>query len=338
MSLTTALAILGGVVLMAVLLHGWWSARRASPKPALVQPPSEVARVEPGFDASATALPAEPRPLKRVATIDALIDTIATLALDAPVSGEMVLAHLPPSRRAGSKPVFIEGLDTESGEWAPLAPAHHYSELQAAVQLANRSGALNEIEYSEFVQKVQAFADAVGAAPDFPDMLDVVARARELDALTGPLDAQLSLTLRSNSVAWSAGYIQQVASRHGFVAGVLPGRLVVSAAEEGAPPLLALSFDAQAALAEDPQQTPVRECLLTLDVPQIEERLEPFPAWHHAARSLADDMDASMMDDQGQVITLHAFAAIGTELSGLYRRLEALDLAAGSAAARRLFS
>ncbi len=338
MTLTTALAILGGVVLMAVLLHGWWSARRASPKPALVQPSSDVSRVEPGFDASATALPAETRPLKRAATIDALIDAIATLALDAPVSGDMVLAHLPPSRRAGSKPVFIEGLDAESGEWTPLAPAHSYSELQAAVQLANRSGALNEIEYSEFVQKVQAFADAVGAAPDFPDMLDVVARARELDALTGPLDAQLSLTLRSNSVAWSAGYIQQVASRHGFVAGVLPGRLVVSATEEGAPPLLALSFDAQAALADDPQQAPVRECLLTLDVPQIEERLEPFPAWHHAARSLADDMDAAMMDDQGQVITLHAFAAIGTELSGLYRRLEALDLAAGSAAARRLFS
>ena len=338
MTLTTALALLGGVVLMAVLLHGWWSARRASPKPALVQAPSEVARVEPGFAESTTALSAEPRPLKRVATIDALIDAIATLALDAPVSGDMVLAHLPPSRRAGSKPVYIEGLDAESGEWTPLAPGHSYSELQAAVQLANRSGALNDIEYSEFVQKVQAFADAVGAAPDFPDMLDVVARARELDALTGPLDAQLSLTLRSNSVAWSAGYIQQVASRHGFVAGVLPGRLVVSAAEEGAPPLLALSFDAQAALAEDPQQAPVRECLLTLDVPQIEERLEPFPAWHHAARSLADDMDAAMMDDQGQVITLHAFAAIGNELSGLYRRLEALDLAAGSAAARRLFS
>ena len=37
-------------------------------------------------------------------------------------------------------------------------------------------------------------------------------------------------------------------------------------------------------------------------------------------------------------ITLHAYAAIGHELQQLYRQLEALDLAAGSAASRRLFS
>ena len=338
MTLTTALAILGAVVLMAVLLQGWWSTRRASPRPAESPASNEASRLEPGFENATGALPAEPRPLKRAAPVDALIDAIATLALDAPISGEFVLANLPSTRRAGSKPLFIEGLDADTGEWAPPAAGRKYSELQAAVQLANRAGALNEIEYSEFVQKVQAFADAVGASPDFPDMLEVVARARELDALTSPLDAQLSLTLRSNSVAWSAGYIQQVASRHGFVVGVLPGRLVVPAQEEGAPPLLVLSFDAQAALAEDPQQAPVRECVLMLDVPQIEERLEPFPAWHSAATALADDMDALLVDDQGQAITLHAFAAIGGELQGLYRRLETLDLAAGSTTARRLFS
>jgi hypothetical protein len=95
------------------------------------------------------------------------------------------------------------------------------------VQLANRSGPLNAIEYSEFVQKLQAFADAVGATADVPDMLDVVARARELDALSAPLDAQLSVTLRTNGVAWSVGFVQQVAGRLGLVPGVLPGRLVL---------------------------------------------------------------------------------------------------------------
>jgi hypothetical protein len=44
------------------------------------------------------------------------------------------------------------------------------------------------------------------------------------------------------------------------------------------------------------------------------------------------------VDDQGAPITLHAFAAIGQELGKLYEQLEALDLAAGSPAARRLFS
>jgi hypothetical protein len=273
-----------------------------------------------------------------MARLDALIDALAPLSLEAPVSGDFVLIHLPPSRRAGTKPFYIEGLDAETGSWETPTPGHRYGELQAGVQLASRSGALNEIEYSEFVQKVQAFADAVGARADFPDMLEVVARARELDGLAGPLDAQLTVTLRSSSVAWSVGYIQQAAGRQGFVPGVVPGRLVLPASDEGAPPMLVLAFDAQAALADNPQQAAVRECTLVLDVPQTPAAAEPFPAWHRIATDLSDDMDAIAVDDQGQQVTLHAFAAIGRELEQLYAQLEQLDLAAGTPAARRLFS
>ncbi len=348
MNLTTALAIAAGVVLAGVAVQGFVASRRAGPKRALAQaaPPVSADRVEPPLEGdtvpnedAVAAAAAEPRPApsRRTPRLDALIDAIAPLALEAPVDGAGVLAHMPASRRAGSKPFYVEGLEVESGEWEPPAAGRRYGELQAGVQMASRSGALNEIEYSEFVQKVQSFAEAVGAMPDFPDMLDVVARARELDGLAGPLDMQLSVTLRSNSVAWSVGYLQQIASRHGFVPGAVPGRLVLPAAEEGAPPVLVLSFDPQAALAEDPQQAAVREAQLTLDVPQTPETAEPFPAWHNVATALADDMDATAVDDQGQPVTLHAFAAIGREVESLYRQLEKLDLAAGSAAARRLF-
>ena len=46
-------------------------------------------------------------------------------------------------------------------------------------------GALNEIEYSEFVVKTQAFADAVNGTATFSDMLEEVARARELEIMEG---------------------------------------------------------------------------------------------------------------------------------------------------------
>ena len=102
--------------------------------------------------------------------------------------------------------------------------------------------------------------------------------------------------------------------------------------------MLVLSFDHQAALADDPNISAVRQVTLSLDVPQTPQADEPFPAWHEAARHLAADMDASMIDDQGRPITLHAFASIGTDLEVLYRLLEQRDLTAGSTAARRLFS
>ncbi len=129
-------------------------------------------------------------------------------------------------RRAAPAPSrsMIEGLNIDTGEWEPPAPGQRYSELQAGVQLANRSGALNEIEYSEFVQKCRLSPKRVGALPDFPDMLDVVARARELDGFAGPLDAQLTVRLLARSVAWSVGYVQQCAARHGLVPAAVPGR------------------------------------------------------------------------------------------------------------------
>ncbi len=349
MTLGTALALLGVALLAALALHGWWSTRRARPRWA-----DEVMRaddrIEPRLGAgpderpreAGDTEPAPPRPTVRAQVrLDALIDALVALALDAPVSGEFLIAHLPPSRRTGSKPFYIEGLDVETGDWETPAPGRRYSALQAGVQLASRSGPLNEIEYSEFMQKVQAFADAAGASiegADAPDMLDVVARARELDALSGPLDAQLTLTLRTRTVAWSVGFVQQAAARHGFVPGIVPGRLVLPGAEDGSPPVLVLAVDAQAALSDAVQGSAVRECMLTLDVPQTAEATEPFPAWYRAATQLAEELDATAVDDEGREITLHAFATIGNELVALYRRLEALDLAAGTPAARRLFS
>jgi hypothetical protein len=351
MTLTEALIGLGALVLLGVGAQGLLAMRRAQPRRAdggaELQPAAAAdVRVEPalGIEPAGAAPTAElraPAP-RRAPRLDALIDAIVPLTLESPVTGELVLSHLPPSRRAGTKPFYVEGLDADSGDWDAPAPGRRYAELQAGVQMAARSGALNEIEYSEFVQKVQAFAEGVGAMPDFPDMLDVVARARELDQMTGELDAQLAVTLRSKGVAWSVGYLQQTAARHGFVPGVVPGRLVLpnlsAPGDDGAPPLLVLAFDAQAALAEDPGQAAVHQCTLSLDVPQSPESAEPFPAWHRTATALADDLDATPVDDQGQPVTLQAFAAIGRDLEVLYRRLEGLDLAAGSAAARRLFS
>jgi len=352
MTLTEMLAVAGGVVLVGVVAHGAWTARKAGPRRAEVQLEPMMdgggTRVEPGLDdiqpsAESPSLdetvPVVARaPRKPSARIDALIDAIATITLDTPISGEMALSHLPGSRRAGTKPFHIEGLNAETGDWELPTPGQRYGEFQAGVQMANRNGAMNEIEYSEFVQKVQGFADGIGAFVQFPDMLDVVGRARELDHFAGDHDAQLAIVLRAKTAAWTLGYVQQMALRHGFVPGAMPGRLVMASADEGAPPILCLNFEPQAALAENPQQSSLREISLSLDVPQTPEALEPFASWQEAARGLARDIEADICDDRGQILNLHAFAAIGQELTTLYRALASRDLAAGSLAARRLFS
>ncbi len=283
-------------------------------------------------------LPPQPPVKRHGPRLDALVDAIALLTLESPTTGDHLLLHLPTTRRAGSKPLLVEALRADCKEWEPPQAGAHYTELQAGVLLANRTGGLNEIEYSEFVQKVQAMADALGASPEFPDMLDVVARAKELDAFACAHDAQLAMRLYGRGSAWSVGYVQQQASRHGFIPGALPGRLVMPSPEEGAPPVLTLQFDAQAAFADDPDQTTLRELVLSFDVPQSPADQAPFKAWCAAGEALSIAMDAIMADDQGQPFTSASFTAIEGELGRLYEALAARDLAAGSASARRLFS
>ena len=355
-ALQVGLAVTGGLILGGVIAYNTWTSRRNTPRQALpeARPLSEDDRTEPGgepgmavpervepaFDPSGALPPLGPLPTpEKRPRLDALIDVITPIALDGRVvSGDAALAALPHTRRVGSKPFAVEGQNEQSREWEFPVAGQRYTALQAGVQLANRTGALNEIEYSEYVMKAQAFADAVGGAPDFPEMLHEVARGRELDQFAGEHDAQLGFMLRARGAAWSPGFVQQQAAKLGFVAGVIPGRMVLPSSETGLPAILGLSFDPQAALSEDPTQSAVKEVALSLDVPQVHRNEQPFVRLRDAAFTLAESMDGVITDDAGYPLRPEMIETIGNDLQQLYDTLDAHDLAAGSAQARRLFS
>lgn len=348
-NLQLGLAMLGGVILAAVVAYNAWITRKSAPRKAdatLTPPEAEQSeRLEPGFTdtqlLNAVATPgsaAETKSGEKRAGLDALIDVVATLAVDGEVSGDAILAAMPGTRRVGSKPFAIEAQHSTSAEWESPRPGQRYTAVQAGVQLANRHGALNEIEFSEFVMKAQTLADAIGANPEFPEMRDEVLRARELDQFASTHDAQLGFTLRAVQAAWSPGYVQQHAAKLGFVAGALPGRMVLPGSEPGHGPMLSLMFDTQAALAEDPEQSALREVSLLLDVAHVPRADQPYVRMREAAAALGEAMDGVLTDDQGQRLSRETLDRIGADLETLYEALEARELHAGSVLARRLFS
>lgn len=359
--LSIDLAIIGVLLLLGVALHGYWNSRRNRPRQAVDDsPPPSAApaeKIEPMLDpgplraplplddesVAGAAAPAlepvlAPPPPPRRGQLDALIDVIVPITLEAPVSGDAALAALPPTRRAGAKPMAFEGLSEADGQWEAPRPGARYGAMQAGVQLANRGGALNEIEFSEFVVQAQAYADAVGGAPDFPEMRGEVARARELDQFAGAHDARIAFCIRARRTAWSPGYVQQHAAKLGFAPGMMAGRLVLPASEAGAPPQLVLNFDTRAALADDPSQAALHELTLSFDVPQTPREQQPFERLRELAFALAVAMDGEVTDDRGAAIVLTSLDAIAADLDKLYDALDARELSAGSALARRLFS
>ena len=132
-NLHVTLAVLGAVVLAAVVAHGAWTSRKNQPKQAEAQPEQTTA-VEPALDpvldserrepvlegamAAAEGFGALPLP-RREAELDGLIDVIAPISIESVVSGEAALAALPPTRRVGTKPFAVEGLSAETGLWEP---------------------------------------------------------------------------------------------------------------------------------------------------------------------------------------------------------------------------
>lgn len=286
----------------------------------------------------------EPAPTPQAAALaassefDSLVCSIVVLELDKPVSGDAALAAQAPTRRIGKKQFLVQGFNLQTQQWeAPRAGAR-YSQFQTAIQLANRQGPLNEIEFSEFVLKSQAFADAIGAEPDFPDMLHEVARGREVDQFAAQNDAILNLMLVAQRATWSPGYVRQTAAQYGFKSSVTPGRLVLPAVTPGSPPVLVLSYDPQAAMADDLDHAPVHEILFSLDVPNVDRNEHAFERLRNILDSMAATMDGAVTDPESRKLPAMALDSIGADMERLYEALESRGIPAGSPAALRLFS
>lgn len=267
--------------------------------------------------------------------VDRRIDCVVVLDPSEPVPGERVIPQAIRFRRAGSKPVYVEGRDAE-GHWGSLRPGVLYHALRAAVQLANRSGPLNEVEFSEFAGEVHRLADALDAAVEFPEMADIVQMGRELDGFAAQCDAQLSINVLSDSAPWSGSYVQAVASQDGLLLSRDGTRFVKLDAKQN--PVFTLTFEGTNFLRDDLTYKGGHMITLLLDVPVADEDILPWRLMCDYARSLGQRIGARVVDDQRRVLPDASLQAIDERLMTLYARLEQAGLPAGSPAARRLFS
>ncbi|MDR5738586.1 MULTISPECIES: cell division protein ZipA C-terminal FtsZ-binding domain-containing protein [unclassified Caballeronia] len=290
----------------------------------------EDERNEPVMPAATTISSAPP------AVVDRRIDCVVPVRLAAPVAGDRVIPLAQRLRRAGTKPVTIEGKPEGESTWELLRHGVRYDELRAAAQLANRSGPLNELEFSEFVTGVQRLADAVDGAPEFPDMMETVGMARELDAFAAQCDAQLSINILSDGAPWSANYVQAVASQDGLLLSRDGTRFVKLDAKQN--PVFMLQFGDTNFLRDDLTYKGGQMITLVLDVPVADEDILPFRLMCDYAKSLSERIGARVVDDQRRPLPESALLAIEKQLMTLYAKLEQAGIPAGSAATRRLFS
>jgi hypothetical protein len=274
------------------------------------------------------------------AVIDPLIDCIAPIHLERKVSGDRVLPLLGRLRRAGTKQIHVEGLNAERPNWEIVRAGQQYSELQAAVQLANRTGPLNALEFSEFVSALEALTENLDATPELPEMAEAVSNARELDTFAAGCDVQLGVSVISDGAPWSAAYVQNVATQDGLVLSRDGTRFThYHTGNDGVSrPLFTLQFGDTNFLRDDLTVKSGNQITLLLDVPTAAESAKPFKLICEYAYSLSQRMGAKVVDDNMRPLTEESFVAIQRQLKALYEKLEARGTPAGSPVAVRLFS
>ncbi|WP_029045844.1 cell division protein ZipA C-terminal FtsZ-binding domain-containing protein [Cupriavidus sp. amp6] len=305
-------------------------AAAAAPVPAAAPAPAPV-------PAPVAAVPdGQPAP----AVVDPLIDCIVPLHLERKASGDRILPLTGRLRRAGTKQVHIEGLRAEANAWEPVTAGHQYEDLQVGVQLANRAGPLNALEFSEFITAVESLAEALDASADLPDMSETVANARELDGFAAGSDVQLGVNVISDGAPWSAAYVQNVATQDGLVLSRDGTRFIrYQANAEGVQrPLFTLQFGDTNFLRDDLTVKSGRQITLLLDVPLADQGARPFKTVCEYGNTLAQRMGAQLVDDNMRPLTEASFIAIFSQLETLYQKLEARGMPAGSPVALRLFS
>lgn len=259
--------------------------------------------------------------------VDDLIDCTIPLALASPLRGEKILPPLQSLRHVGNKPVHFVG--QRDGGWEAVAHGGVYTSLMAGVQLANRTNALNELEYSELVMRLRQIADDLDAEPDVPDMTEVMHIARSLHHFVTEYDAKLSVNIQSNGAPWAVSTLLAALERQGF--DLRPdGRLVMPDGDGGV--LFSLSTNVTLAA-----ETTTRLTLL-LDVPVVAPLRDGFGAMIACAKSLSARLDGMVVDDSGQPLSNAALEEIAGQVSVFYRDMEAAEIPAGSTRALRLFN
>ncbi len=349
--LQTYLIIAGLVVILLVLAFNWWQDRRVRRRmqaqmPVIEQDPllhdsvgAVSVRLEPGLGGAHMAQAgshlaveqAHPDSAADQEESDPTSEVVIEITFQGPMTGEDLLQLVQPLRSAGRKAVRIFAQDTEGQMSGKILTDASYVSVQLAVLLANRSGALSAIEWSQIWNRAHSLADQLECTIEGPDQQTVLEQASRLDDICAGLDTQVGLTLLLGSTRPVQG-VTAAARNMGFVP--IDGRL----AWLGDHGMVCFSLSRADAESFDAGMAGVDRLSLLLDVPCSPPDTRAFGRMVEIGFELAQRIGAELVDDQGRPLQSGADVAIDERLQTLYGQLEAAGLPAASSRARRVFA
>lgn len=248
-----------------------------------------------------------------------------------PARGADVLPYLQSLRHVGRKPMRVFATTDQGRHRARIHAGESYAAMSLAVLLANRSGPLTAIEWSQAWARAQDLAERFEATIEGPDQQAVLEQAARLDDTCAALDTQVGLTLLLGG-AQPAAEVLNVARDTGFVAD---GSRLAWPSDNGVAHFTLSRADGA---AFDAGMGGIERLYLLLDVPCSPADSRAFGRMVEVGRELAARLRAELVDDQGKPLADGSETVIDERLQVLFGQLEQAGLPAGSARAQRVFA
>ncbi len=290
--------------------------------------------------AAAAEAASAPVPLREdlLAPPDEEIEYLVPLACNVPVTGVELWRHLAKASAPVRGARWL-GRRVTDGHWCVVRADsdQRFDSLRAALLLANRQGPVTSLDLERFCSLVSALATQMTWRVEFPPRAPALERAEALDEFCAAVDIVVGINVvLSGGQSVAAARVARWAESHGM-----------TLEDDGAYHLVNAQGQTLWRLANrDP--LPFRDAQLAsmqvggvtflLDVPLVEQANQRLSPMFDAAATLARELGARVLDDNGAILGPQQLGRIARELAVLLERMAADGIPAGGIRARRLFA
>ncbi len=370
--LQLGLVCAGGAVVVAVIGYNLWQERRArkhaeqlfrpAERDALLDgesvdaiPPAPGGRMEPtlgghnpdrdGNDvvmqppsAAVRTKTTSARATQPTLPVDSqAIDCVVTVEAPAGIAAASLFTAQQALLAGFSKPLRWFGWDDGANQWIELdarSPGN-LNRATAALQLADRRGAVSDGDLMRFYDQIQRLCDQFLAVPRLPARNEVLERANELDRFCADVDIQIAVNVAAKDGSFPGTKIRGLAEAAGLT---LHADGAYHAQDDDGRTLYTLSNQEAAAFsAEQLRNLYTTGITVALDVPRAPDPVASFEKIVAFAQKLAGSLNGVLVDDNRVLLSERSISLIRGQIAQFDQQMERQGIPAGSEVALRLF-
>ncbi len=230
------------------------------------------------------------------------------------------------------------GFDDTQGAWRRLSAhdAGRYRVVCAAVQLADRQGAVTDAGLSAFFDGVREIVGQCAGVAELPDQDEALVNARALDEFCASVDLQLGVNVITVGEAFAGTKLRGVTEAAGL--RLLDDGSFHALDDAGMTRFTLSNIGAELFVADAMKSLATQGVTLSLDVPRVADGPAVFDAMMAVARQLAGALGGALVDAHGKPLSPEMVAGIRAKVGELQQRMAHHQIVAGGVRALRLFS